>query len=106
LIPVDVLRQEFRRILENEPLWDRQVCALQVTDLSEHTMQIRCLLSARNSSDQFDLRCIVREKMISFIKQNYPDAFPLTRFSALSHEADTLANFPLQRQPGGSSRRQ
>jgi small-conductance mechanosensitive channel len=105
-IPVDALRTELRRILENEPLWDRQVCALQVTDLSERTMQIRCLLSARNSSHQFDLRCIVREKMISFIKQNYPEAFPLTRFSALSHEPDTLGNFPVHNQSGDVSRRQ
>jgi small-conductance mechanosensitive channel len=84
-IPVEELRQEFRRVLEQSPLWDRKVCSLQVTNLSEHTMEIRCLLSAANSSEQFDLRCLVREKMIAFIQQNYPDAFPRTRFSSISH---------------------
>ena len=103
-IPVEALRQEFRRILENDPLWDRQVCALQVTDLSEHTMQIRCLLSARNSSDQFDLRCIVREKMISFIQQNYPDAFPRTRFSAIRDEPEMPPAFPGHKQHGDGAR--
>jgi small-conductance mechanosensitive channel len=82
-VPVAALREEFTRVLEESPLWDRKIVALQVTNLSEKTMEIRCLLSARNASEQFDLRCIVREKMIEFIQREYPDAFPRTRFSAV-----------------------
>jgi small-conductance mechanosensitive channel len=107
-VSVEALRQEFCRIVEESPLWDRKVCSLQVTNLSEHTMEIRCLMSARNSSEQFDLRCLVREKMIAFIQQNYPDAFPRTRFSSIAHpggpssdgHADLLNRFadsPLRR---------
>jgi small-conductance mechanosensitive channel len=83
-IPVKALREEFFRVLELSPLWDRKIKALQVTNLSEHTMEIRCLLSARNAGEQFDLRCIIREQMVEFIQANYPDAFPRTRFSAIS----------------------
>ena len=86
-VPIEPLREEFTRLLEASPLWDRKVNALQVTNLSEHTMEIRCLLSARNSSEQFDLRCIIREGMITFIQKNYPDAFPRTRFSAVGGPA-------------------
>lgn len=86
-IPIAPLREEFTRLLEASPLWDRRVNALQVTNLSEHTMEIRCLLSARNSGEQFDLRCIIREGMITFIQKNYPDAFPRTRWSAVGGEA-------------------
>lgn len=82
-VPVEPLRQEFTRVLEVSKEWDRRVNAVQVTNLSEHTMEIRCLMSARNSGDTFNLQCIVREKMVTFIQQNYPDAFPRTRFSAL-----------------------
>jgi small-conductance mechanosensitive channel len=82
-VPIAALRAEFTRILDESPLWDRKIVALQVTNLSEKTMEIRCLLSARNASEQFDLRCIVREKMIGFIQREYPDAFPRTRFSAV-----------------------
>ena len=85
-IPVHALRDEFTRVLEASTQWDRRVNALQVTNLSEHTMEIRCLLSAADSSKQFDLRCIVREKMVEFIQKNYPDAFPRTRFSAVPRE--------------------
>ena len=83
-VPVEALRKEFCQVLEASPLWDRKVCSLQVTNLDAQTMEIRCLLSARNSGEQFDLRCYVREKMVTFIQENYPEAFPRTRFSAVS----------------------
>ncbi len=90
-IPVQALRDEFTRILESDQLWDKRVNSLQVTNLSEHTMEIRCLLSAADSGKQFDLRCNVREKMVAFIQQNYPDAFPRTRFSAVSRMEEKTA---------------
>jgi small-conductance mechanosensitive channel len=90
-IPVQALRDEFTRILQESSQWDKRVNALQVTNLSEHTMEIRCLLSAADSSRQFDLRCIVREKMVEFIQKNYPDAFPRTRFSAVSQMGEKPA---------------
>lgn len=82
-VPVEPLRQEFTRILEASKQWDKRVNAVQVTNLTEHTMEVRCLMSAANSGDAFDLRCIVREKMIAFIRENYPDAFPRMRFKAM-----------------------
>ena len=90
-VPVEALREEFSRLLEESPLWDRKIKALQVTNLSEHTMEIRCLLSARNSGDQFDLRCIIREGMIAFLQKHYPDAFPRTRFSAVGGASQPFA---------------
>lgn len=66
-IPVDKLKTEFDRILENEPLWDGRVKALQVTDMMEHFLEVRCLVSARAGS-LFDLRVLVREKLLAFIQ--------------------------------------
>ena len=82
-VPVQALREEFTRILETSTQWDKKVNALQVTDICQGTMQIRCLGSSANASDLFDLRCIIRERMISFLQQNYPDAFPRTRFAEI-----------------------
>lgn len=82
-IPVDVLRSQLDAIVHPSPLWNKQVCGLQVTNLTERTMELRCLVSSRNSSENFDLRCIVREQMTAFIQQHYPEAFPTTRFTAL-----------------------
>jgi hypothetical protein len=46
-------------------------------------MEIRCLVSSPDSGSSFDLRCLIREKMTAWIQQNYPGAFPRTRFASL-----------------------
>jgi len=81
-IPVEALREQLNKIVHPNPLWNKQTCGLQVTNLTDRTMELRCLVSSRNSSENFDLRCIVREEMTAFIQQNYHDAFPTTRFAA------------------------
>jgi small-conductance mechanosensitive channel len=93
-IPVEELRQKLRSICEASPLWDKKVCGLQVTNLSEKTMELRCLMSSRNSSESFDLRCTVREQMINYIREHYPQSFPMTRFSAVSEIPANLQSSP------------
>ncbi|MEO6981950.1 MAG: mechanosensitive ion channel domain-containing protein [Edaphobacter sp.] len=81
-IPVEELRTQLEAVVHPASQWDGKVCVLQVTNLTDRSMEIRCLVSTRNSGDGFDLRCQVREKMVAWIKQNYPEAFPTTRFAA------------------------
>jgi len=78
-VPVEPLRAELLRVVEDSPLWDKHVCGLQVTNLSERTMELRCLVSSPDSGKNFDLRCLVREKMIEFLRINYPHALPTMR---------------------------
>ncbi len=78
-IPIDTLRMELTRLLKLTPLWDGKIDVLQVTDTKEKTIEIRALMSARNSSEAFDLRCYIREHMVSFIQSNYPDSLPKLR---------------------------
>jgi small-conductance mechanosensitive channel len=79
LTPVSKLREKLKEILDQTPLWDGRSWALQVTDTQGQLMVVRALMSARNSSETFDLRCFVREKMIEFISQEYPEALPSHR---------------------------
>lgn len=83
-IPVEDLRKQLETIVHASPLWNKQVCGLQVTNLTDRSMERRCLMSSRNSSENFDLRCLVREKMTAWIQENYPNAFPTTRFASRS----------------------
>jgi len=78
-LPVERAREELQNILKDSPLWNGKTCVLQVTDFSETTMQLRCLMSANSSSAAFDLRCIVRERMIGFLQKNYPECLPTRR---------------------------
>ncbi len=85
-ISFDALRTELTRILENCDLWDKKVNVLQVTDSKASSVEIRILVSAKNSPTAWDLRVHVREKMIEFIQQNYPESLPKTR--VMIHESD------------------
>jgi small-conductance mechanosensitive channel len=81
-VPVPELRAEFERIVRAHALWDGKGLGLQVTDLTEHSMQLRCLVTCRNSSDSFNFGCDIREGMVAYIQQHYPNAFPTTRYAA------------------------
>ncbi|MCC2598567.1 mechanosensitive ion channel family protein [Sphingobacterium sp. FBM7-1] len=80
-VPVQQLRDKLTELLTGHPLWDGQVNVLQVTDFKERTMEIRCLMSCRNSGHAFDLRCYVREQMIDYIKHQFPESLSKTRVS-------------------------
>jgi len=79
MLPIDPLRQELTRLLQSTPLWDGNVNVLQVTDAKAEGMEIRALVSSRDSSTGWDLRVFIREKLIYFIQQNYPESLPKTR---------------------------
>jgi small-conductance mechanosensitive channel len=87
--PVDEIRQELLRILKSTKLWDGKVWVLQVTDVTERTMQLRALMSSRNGPEAFDLRCYVRENLIKFLHQHYPQCLPQIR----NQNAGTSADF-------------
>jgi small-conductance mechanosensitive channel len=78
-LPVDAIRHETQRLCEQSPHWDRRVCVVQVTDTSEHAMQLRILVSSRDSGANFDLRCDLREALIAFIQREHPQALPTLR---------------------------
>jgi small-conductance mechanosensitive channel len=78
-MPVGTIRAEMKKILEASPLWDKRVFALQVVDCTEKSMQLRGIMSSDNAADSFDLRCLVREKLIAFINENAPGSLPLIR---------------------------
>jgi small-conductance mechanosensitive channel len=77
--PVSAIRNELKRIVEKSDLWDGRVCVLQVTDAREHTVELRALVSARDSGTAFELRCMLREKLIVFIQEHYPNSRPRFR---------------------------
>jgi small-conductance mechanosensitive channel len=80
-LPIDAARAELTRILEASSFWDRRVNALQVTDAKEHTVELRALASAADASLAWDLRCEIREQLLAFIQERFPDSLPRLRAS-------------------------
>ena len=77
--PVALIRDKLTEILKQSNKWDGATASLQVTDLKEGAMELRCLLSARAPGQTFDLRCEVREKLIDFLQREHPEALPRSR---------------------------
>lgn len=80
-VPLEDVRKEFEAFLEKNPLWDRRASSVLVTDAVGGYVQLRFLVSAEDSSKQWDLRCEVREHMVTWLQKNHPEALPLSRIS-------------------------
>jgi len=78
-VPVKEVRNELTRILENDPHWDKKVNVLQVTNTTEKTVELRALMSAADSPTAWGLRCEVREKLLEFLQQRFPECLPRVR---------------------------
>jgi small-conductance mechanosensitive channel len=73
-VPVERVRQKLHEIVRNDPLWDGRVVNLQVTDAKEGKVELCATVSARSLRDAWDLRCSVREKLITFLQREHPAA--------------------------------
>lgn len=88
--PVDALRDELDRILDGHPKWDGRAKVLQVIECTEKSMTLRALVTAVDSPTAWELRCDVRERLISYLQHEHPWALPREREHRLS-EADVSA---------------
>lgn len=66
-VPLDAMREELDRLLRCNELWDGRAGVLQVTDAVEGRVRVRMLVSAANAGLLFDLRCAVREGMVTWV---------------------------------------
>jgi small-conductance mechanosensitive channel len=80
-VPIEAVREELSRIAAASALWDKRVVNLQVSDVRDSVIELRALVSARNAPQTWDLRCEVREKLVTFLQANYPGALPQRRLS-------------------------
>jgi len=86
-VPLKALRDELDRLLEKSNRWDRKVKVIQVTDAKPNCMEVRVLVSAADAPTAWDLRCELREKLIDFLQQNYPQSLPRTRAELVGPKA-------------------
>lgn len=77
--PIGALRQELERIVHGTNKWRGEVCVMQVTDAKEHTIEVRALADAIDAGAAWDLRCLIREGLITYVQTNYPQCLPKTR---------------------------
>jgi small-conductance mechanosensitive channel len=100
-VPVQAVREEFHRILKGSSYWNGTTWGLQVTNSTDRAVELRALMSASDASSAWNLRCEVREKLIEFIRKNYPDGLPKVR--AELQEAANLKALPGDSTTAGQS---
>ena len=83
-VPMAEVRAEFQRIVEASPFWDGRSSSALVTDSQGGFVTVRFVMSSKDSSDQWDLRCEVRERMMTWLQQTHPEALPRTRVTVES----------------------
>ncbi|MHC2186758.1 mechanosensitive ion channel family protein [Rathayibacter agropyri] len=73
------MRSELHRMLTETDLWDGRTSVLQVTDATGGFVRIRVLVTAKDAPTLFDLRCYVRERLVSWLHEKDPVALPRQR---------------------------
>lgn len=82
-VPMEDLRERLKELLASTDLWDGREASMQVTDALGGMVRIRAVVSARTSGDLWDLRCLVREDLVNFIRHDHPEAIHAQRLSVL-----------------------
>lgn len=92
MMPIEPMRTKLNSILKSSKLWDGKASKLQVANLTKQAVEIRIQVSAGNADRLSDLRAEVREKMLEFLREQYPHCLPLLRLDenkVTPHETGT-----------------
>jgi small-conductance mechanosensitive channel len=89
-MPVSALREKFKMWLASSKLWDGRSSGLQVTGANSKTIEIRATMSAQNSGDAYDLECLIRENMVTYIREEFPEALPASRITVTPAKANNI----------------
>ncbi|WP_244409380.1 mechanosensitive ion channel family protein [Streptomyces albofaciens] len=99
--PVEKMRQRLHEILQNSADWDGRGWSLVVTDTTPTTIQVRALVTARDSDAIWSVRCEVRERMIDWLRAEHPYALPRVVTAAAPGGGEDAARMADgQRTPG------
>jgi len=90
---VSRIRHRLEQAVKESKLWDGAVVNLQVVDTSPRAIELRALVSARTAPQSWDLRCEIREKLLAFIREEMPEAFPRDRTTISPSVADLEGPF-------------
>ena len=79
---LEPIREKFMALVEGNERWDGRVRHMQVTELTRDAIEVRLLVTAKDSPTLFDLRCDVREALIQWLAQTMPEAIVRSRVLA------------------------
>ncbi len=78
-MPCPSNRCEFDRLLQEFEDWNGSIGTVQVTEAGDTNIRVRLLMSAKDSTGLWNLRCAIREGIITFIQEKFPEHLPRVR---------------------------
>jgi small-conductance mechanosensitive channel len=81
---LEPLRKALMAIVKENSLWDGKVANLVAMEFLENNTEIEITVSAATPTDLKKLRTDVRESMLRFMCESYPESLPVAVFSSLS----------------------
>ncbi len=93
-VPVDKIRRRFEEVLKSKEDWDeKNPPTVQVTGISEETVDLRLLASAKDPSTGWDLHCEIRETMLNYLQGLDGGKYlPRRRFSMVDNGKSSDSN--------------
>ena len=88
-VDVGAMRRELERIVERTELWDRRTQVLQVTDAVGGLVRVRALVTAVDAGTLWDLRCLVREHLVSWVQRADAAGLPRVRAQLVEEPAES-----------------
>lgn len=87
-VPLEALRAKLQELVKDHEDWDSRAAEIVAFEARPTTLEIRALVSARDSGAAWRLRCHVREGLVTFLQQEYPYALPRFRAEIGGGEPD------------------
>ena len=96
-VPIAELRRTVEDIVKAWPGWDGKLLRVEVHDVRERSLEVRCRMSVRNAAEAVALRSEVREKVIGWLQREYPAALPRNGVEFMPPEAEPTPLAPRSR---------
>ncbi|OWK38688.1 Membrane protein [Fimbriiglobus ruber] len=87
-IPIGEVRAEFEKIIASTDLWDGKSKAFQVTNLTADKVELRALVSARDSGNLWELQCLIREQLLTWLQSRGQKYLPIRRVGTIVGSSD------------------
>ncbi|MDN6794542.1 MAG: mechanosensitive ion channel [Propionibacterium sp.] len=78
--PMAQIRERVEHLLLSTDLWDGRTWSVQMTASDANSITVRVLVSAKDSGTLWDLRCYLRENLVSWIATDEAWARPVARY--------------------------
>ena len=83
---LDPIRAKFMELVESNERWDGRVKHMQVTELTRDAIEVRLLMTAKDSPTLYDLRCDIREALIQWLAATMPEAIVRSRVTSTGED--------------------